>query len=126
MWDSIAAVITEHKKLKKVLFVILTDGYENHSRKFNASQVKEMISEQEAKGWDFLYLGVEIKDMADAESIGIHQKGIVHAYAAASVFELSNTVSVYHDSSNVTYDFGDGGLKSQKSTAGTAKDEDSS
>tara|TARA_Y100000034_G_scaffold125161_1_gene174358 strand:+ start:574 stop:1227 length:654 start_codon:yes stop_codon:yes gene_type:complete len=41
----------------KVIFVILTDGEENDSREFTKKQIAEMIKEQEAKDWNFVFLG---------------------------------------------------------------------
>ena len=44
----------------KVLIVIMTDGEENSSTKYNLSQVRDRIKHQEtAHGWTFMYLGVE-------------------------------------------------------------------
>ena len=54
------------------LFVIITDGIENASRRYTYPKVKEMIEfEQEKYGWEFLFLGANIDAAATAGSIGI-------------------------------------------------------
>ena len=54
------------------LFVIITDGIENASRRYTYPKVKEMIEfEQEKYGWVFLFLGANIDAAATAGSIGI-------------------------------------------------------
>lgn len=59
--------IPEEEKPEKVLFVILTDGYENASSEYRREAVIEMIKNQRTKeGWEFLFLGADI----DAWSIG--------------------------------------------------------
>ena len=53
----------------KVLFIITTDGYENSSRLYNKSQIKELIMGH--ANWEFIYLGAEIDSYSEASSIGI-------------------------------------------------------
>ena len=49
----------------RTLFVIITDGMENASRRYRAQQVRDMIEhEKEKYGWDFLFLASNI-DAAD-------------------------------------------------------------
>lgn len=55
----------------KTIFVITTDGYENASKKFGYSQVKQLIDKQTQAGWEFLFLGANIDAAAEAERIGI-------------------------------------------------------
>ncbi len=56
----------------KTLFVITTDGMENASRKYSASEVKKMISKKKEKhNWEFLYLGANIDAVKAAGDIGI-------------------------------------------------------
>ncbi len=51
----------------KTLFIITTDGMENASHRFTYRRVKELISEQTERGWEFLFLGANI-DAADVGS----------------------------------------------------------
>lgn len=56
----------------KTLFVIITDGMENSSHKYNNSQIKSMISTmREEKKWEFIFLGANIEAEEVAESYGI-------------------------------------------------------
>ena len=57
---------------KKTLFVIITDGMENASHRYDLSKVKEMIRhEQEKYGWEFLFLGANMDAVSTAGSMGI-------------------------------------------------------
>ena len=52
--------------------VITTDGYENASRAYTAAEVRAMVhKEQEKYGWEFLFLGADIDEVAAAREIGI-------------------------------------------------------
>lgn len=70
---------TVHRYIKredvpeKTLFIITTDGYENASRHYSYSKIKEMISVQKEKGWDFLFLGANIDAIAEANKFGLNQ-----------------------------------------------------
>ena len=64
----------EEEKAEKVIFIITTDGYENASKGFNKSQIKEMI--QGHKEWEFMYIGADIDSYSEGESIGIRKSNI--------------------------------------------------
>jgi uncharacterized protein YegL len=56
----------------KVLFVVITDGMENASRKFSYEQIRKMIKQEKKKhGWEFLFLGANIDAVATAKRYGI-------------------------------------------------------
>lgn len=60
---------------ERTIFVITTDGMENASREYSASDVKRMLERQkEEYGWEFLFLGANIDAATTAESIGIDRK----------------------------------------------------
>lgn len=64
--------MNEDDKPEKNLIVIMTDGGENSSREYSASQVKDMIKHQEDKyNWSFVYMGSDLTDATDANSLGI-------------------------------------------------------
>lgn len=57
-----------------VMFVIITDGYENASREYSYDKVSKMIENQKNKySWEFIFLGANIDAAATAESIGIRK-----------------------------------------------------
>ena len=56
----------------KTLFVIITDGMENASRRYTYDKVKSLIKhEQEKYGWEFLFLGANIDAAAEGARFGI-------------------------------------------------------
>ena len=60
LYDAIGEAIEYQKsqKLENVMFVILTDGEENASMKYNKKDIKEMIQQmEEDHKWVFMYLG---------------------------------------------------------------------
>lgn len=68
----------EDYRAEKVLFVIITDGEENSSRRYSLGQVKEMIEHQKKRyGWEFLFLGANIDAVATAGSFGIQADNAV-------------------------------------------------
>lgn len=60
--------IRENRKITKnnnVLFVIITDGEENSSRKYSRDKIKSMINSAEKEDkWDFIFLGANIDAIA--------------------------------------------------------------
>ena len=66
----------------KVLFVIITDGYENASRRYTYEKVKSMIElEKERYGWEFIFLGANIDAAATARRFGIAEERAVNYHA---------------------------------------------
>jgi Mg-chelatase subunit ChlD len=56
-----------------ILVAILTDGQENASVEWRAEQIRDLIREREAKGWDFYYLSAELSAFNNGRAIGIDQ-----------------------------------------------------
>jgi hypothetical protein len=51
----------EADRPEKVIFAIITDGYENASREFSRKQIFDMVSHQKEKySWEFIFLGANI------------------------------------------------------------------
>jgi hypothetical protein len=72
----------EDEQANKVLFVITTDGLENASRKFTASQIKKMVQYQKEKyDWEFMFLGANIDAISTAEQFGIDEDSAVDYHA---------------------------------------------
>lgn len=63
--------IREEDVPEHTLFVIITDGLENASHKYDSSTVKKMVKEQQDKGWEFLFLGANIDAVETARGFGI-------------------------------------------------------
>lgn len=65
--------LSEHvKEGDHVLVTVITDGYENSSRYYSASMVKEMVESLRAKGWVFTYIGANQNSVEVAGGLGIH------------------------------------------------------
>lgn len=64
--------LPEALRPSKVLFVIITDGEENTSRKYNLKQIKEMITHQkDVYKWEFVFLGANQDAIQEASKMGI-------------------------------------------------------
>ena len=61
-----------------VVFIILTDGYENASRLFNLDQIRQLIASKEATGkWTFSYLGATFDAIEMAEMMQIKRQNSI-------------------------------------------------
>ena len=59
-------------RAQHVLFVIITDGYENASRRYSLHQIKQMITyERERYHWEFVFLGANtaVRGGADLDDL---------------------------------------------------------
>lgn len=66
------ATLPEEERPDKVLCVIITDGYENASRKYSQSDILTRVTRQrESYNWDFLFLGANQDAILTASHLGI-------------------------------------------------------
>ena len=78
---------------EKTLFVIITDGMENASRKYSADKVKQMIERQKEKyGWEFIFLGANIDAVEAAGNIGIAPEMAVNYHCDSQGTQLNYDV----------------------------------
>ncbi len=94
----------ESKNPNKVIFFITTDGYENASKEYNKSQIKELIESH--KDWKFMYIGADIDSYSEGRSIGIDdsfianykksEKGVTKLFSA-----LSSASECYYESNEL-------------------------
>ena len=83
----------EEDRPEKTIFVVMTDGLENASRRYTYEKVKNMISkEQEKYGWEFLFLGANMDAVALAGRVGIRQDRAVRFHNDAEGVELNYEV----------------------------------
>ncbi len=104
--DAIGKTIREmeDKNPNRVMFVITTDGYENASKEYNKSQIKELIESH--KDWKFMYIGADIDSYSEGRSIGIDdsfianykksEKGVTKLFSA-----LSSASECYYESNEL-------------------------
>lgn len=61
------------------MFVIITDGMENASRKYSSDDVKKKIERQKEKyGWEFIFIGANIDAVETAARYGINAERAVN------------------------------------------------
>lgn len=104
--DAIGKTIREmeDKNPNRVMFVITTDGYENASKEYNKSQIKELIESH--KNWKFMYIGADIDSYSEGSNIGItadnianyrkSSKGVTKLFSA-----LSSASECYYESNEL-------------------------
>ena len=94
----------ECERPETVIFAILTDGEENHSREFSSHKIKEMIELQSSKyAWSFIYLGANQDAVLAAGRMGIGSGNTVnYCCDSKSVNATFNLMSagVSHRSTN--------------------------
>lgn len=72
------------------VFVITTDGMENASRKFNRSQIKELVEGKKKAGWEFIFMGANIDAVAEAGKLGIDS-----THAVEYVSDVAGSAACY-------------------------------
>lgn len=57
---------------QKTIFTVITDGYENASRKYTAEQLKRKVEHEKKKyGWEFIFIGANIDAFETSAMYGI-------------------------------------------------------
>lgn len=84
----------EQKNPAKAILAILTDGFENASKKYNKEQIKTRIQSAQERGWQVLYLSASLEAFADAAQYGVWTVNTMQFSAnAAGVRAAVNTLS---------------------------------
>lgn len=78
LYDALGNTINniEKKDNDKVLFIIITDGYENASKEYDNKKIRDLIKKH--KEWEFIYIGADIDSYAAGNEIGIKQENIAN------------------------------------------------
>ena len=103
---TIGAVDRAHKEADPgdvpdhVLFVITTDGLENSSREFTQKKVKELITEKQEKGWEFIFVAANIDAAETAADYGINADNAVN-YCPDELGTCTNYMAMSEAISNV-------------------------
>lgn len=91
----------EKDRPEKVIFLIMTDGEENSSRKFSAEKISTMIEHQRNKySWQFVFMGSNQDAVLNAKKINI-DKNFAITYnnsevgVTNAVYATNNLVSAY-------------------------------
>ena len=106
MLDAIGITISELKKKKNILFVILTDGHENSSEEFTVKQIKELVEEKKEKyNWKFLFLGADITDFRDVEIFGMANYITVNKNKVKEIYgQLNKTINHFCEDGKVKFE----------------------
>lgn len=84
----------------KAVLVVMTDGFENQSRKHNAHSIKELIEARKAAGWLVTFLGAGIAAAQQGLAMGVNA-GMTASFAAntkglsASMRSVARNAGVY-------------------------------
>lgn len=89
------AGLPESERPDKVIFVIITDGQENASRKFSVAQVGDLIVQQRDQyQWEFVFLGANQDAIATASQMGVPAaSALTYAHDGKGVMDAMQTVS---------------------------------
>lgn len=94
LYDAIGFGIETQKESpsNNVVFVILTDGEENSSKKYKKTDVKENIKKMEDLGWKFIYLGANQDAFLVGNDMGI-SKSETFEYTQDGLSNVMRTLS---------------------------------
>lgn len=75
LYDTMGLTLTELEEFATdsdiVLVTIITDGYENSSRKYDAEKIHALVSRLDEKDWVFTYIGANQDAILEAGRMGI-------------------------------------------------------
>ena len=74
MGESINKLKRHVKDKDVVLVTIITDGYENASKKYSGKDIKNLVGELKKNGWLFVYIGTNQDVDAVADDMGIRSR----------------------------------------------------
>ena len=101
--DSVGFVLSEHLTTcspdETNIIAILTDGAENASTEYSLEQIKSLLAQAEAQGWEVLFLGANMSKATVVNTYGINasnvsafaatQKGVSDAFSTLSASTTS-------------------------------------
>ena len=71
LFDALGDTISWFRNEKEVLMVIVTDGQENASKRFNRSMINNFIEDkQKNNNWSYVYLSNDLSTASKGDSIG--------------------------------------------------------
>ena len=112
--------LEKSKRPEKVLFVIITDGYENSSSEWAGSKISEMIDHQRSKyNWEFMFFGANQDAFKVAKNLNIPLgNSMTYHTSGQGVADMSKTfsqaVTTYRTSTGLTDNLVDSDSKKSK------------
>ncbi len=92
--DAIDFFAAEAKKADDVLIVVISDGYENASKRFDSEKVAGRVKELQDSGWNFTYIGANQDLSAVQEALGIHEGNMLTFQSnSAGTVNMNHTLS---------------------------------
>jgi hypothetical protein len=93
--EQVNTTLEKNKKKDRpgVIVLIMTDGEENQSRKYNNDQIKAMVAAAEKADWSFVFLGANIDAFSVGANFGMNVMNSVN-YSTAN---MAQTMSVLSD-----------------------------
>lgn len=93
-----------------VIVVIITDGYENASRRYSHAEIRRLIEQRKEMGWEFIFLGANIDAIGAAADIGIDASRASNFYADqaginANFVSVSSAMSMMREQGKVSEDW---------------------
>lgn len=88
LYDAVGSAIDDHVGRERVLMVVVTDGQENSSKKYNKSMIKSKIDTVKACGWNFIFLANDIETSSGGDDVGFGKA------AAGATYSSVNNVAV--------------------------------
>jgi hypothetical protein len=103
LYDAIGFGIETQKESSSnnVVFVVLTDGEENSSKKYKKTDIKKNIKEMESLGWKFIYLGANQDAFLVGNDMGI-SKTETFEYTQDGLSNVMRTLSAEVSASFIT------------------------
>ena len=91
--EQVNATLEKNKKKDRpgVIVLIMTDGEENQSRKYNNEQIKAMVAAAEKADWSFVFLGANIDAFSVGSSFGMNVMNSVN-YSTANMAATMKTL----------------------------------
>lgn len=99
------AETAEKERPERVIFTIITDGFENASVEYSRKQVFELVSRQRnIYNWQFLFLGADIdawgEEIGISHNVNISKENLSMAFKGASLFALKSRINNLFDSTD--------------------------
>lgn len=94
-FGQVLAAMPEDERPSKVIFAIVTDGYENASREYTREAVKAMVKHQtDVYNWDFIYIGANQDAVEVGRTLGV-KGGSALTFNPANVVAMTATMDSY-------------------------------
>lgn len=81
---------------ESVVFVTITDGFENSSSEFSRDTLRALIEQRQADGWEFRFIAADFEAFEDARTFGYRDEMVV-AYRKTGVAMRRNLTGTTKD-----------------------------